>query len=1027
MMPQKLYSLGLIQQIRKMKNHKFQSLVTITLLIWYIPFTYAITEAEKDTVFIGKTKLPDQVQHLNSIENYMVGNGIVCASGMGNGEWDFIAGPDYTCPNLIHNEKLSIVIDGIEFLLQPEMFRIRETGNFSGITQIGDIKITMLDYSVPGTSILSRLVFVHNTAAKNHTLELKAYLTPIVNKGRKDLVVRTGNGSPSAALFQVDTTLFCMYGDNSNWVKNWVDRYLLIAWSGGQSNAQKSGRIYQIKSGTKTICANTSESFNLFHYAYYKNKADSENLKELVSRNALADAEQSITEWQHWFRNVPDAYNLNKITDQRARDIVEGGLYVIKTNQTRDGGIVANEKTYDLSWTRDAYCGLRGLLACGHTTELKQFITYMDGVYKAYGFIPNAASVGRNTFALYNGNYVNNPNRNLGQFSPCPEANTAPETPALLVLVARDYYHATKDIQTTVDAGVTLRYSMDIQLKHAIANKYKLEFAGDETEFCGAVSTDSAGYDRHLDKLWSMSSIALCNASLEFYIEFLMVRGENPSKYKNSLDSRILDLNSELNKLNKAFENDFWRTDLKLHPEGFYDWGRIKSNNSFPNGRIVNYSLFPVYYKMKPNVPKRFDATVLAMKTYFKASNKTLPLVPIISDERYLGHNLGYLLWCLVEIDDTSKYKIYDALVNGNSAQCWGSYNEGYDADGTPNNNNLRTFETGVNIDAIAKYWNFGNNPMTIPVQRVRLGKDVLAIEGTESVALSAEIMPLNVSNKTLRWVSSNPDIVKVSGAVSATATGVKPGNCSIVATSLDNSKIADSITIEVLYKPAKGMSVFPNSTMVGIACMRQLKAEVFPATASNKNISWTSSDTSIAKVNSIGRATGISMGSVFIKCVSEDGAYKDSCKLVVTIPGNGLKGDYYNNMNLSGNIAVIRTDPNIDFLYDLNSYSEGQAVDSFSVRWTGQVVPLFTETYTFETACDDGTRLWVNDTLLIDNWVDQGETKKTGKVDLTAGMKYNIKMEYYENTYGASAHLRWSSPSQAYVIIPQEQLYSIH
>jgi hypothetical protein len=166
-------------------------------------------------------------------------------------------------------------------------------------------------------------------------------------------------------------------------------------------------------------------------------------------------------------------------------------------------------------------------------------------------------------------------------------------------------------------------------------------------------------------------------------------------------------------------------------------------------------------------------------------------------------------------------------------------------------------------------------------------------------------------------------------------------------------------------------------------------------------------------------------LGSVFIKCISEDGAYKDSCKIEVTIPGNGLKGEYYNSLNLSGNIAVTRTDPNIDFPFDMKSYAHGQVVDSFSVRWTGQVVPLFTETYTFETTCDDGSRLWVNDTLLIDNWIDQTETKITGKIDLKAGMKYNIKMEYYENTYGAAARLRWSSVRQVYEVIPQDQLYS--
>jgi hypothetical protein len=689
-----------------MKNLKFQLIIFIALHIWQIPFTYAFTEADRDTILIGKILLPDQVQHLNSIENYMIGNGIVCASGLGNGQWDFIAGPDYTCPNLIQNEKLSIVIDGIEFQLQPEMFRIRETGNFSGITQIGDIKITLLDYAVVNSSIVSRLIVVHNDAEMTkHSVQLKAYLTPRDNIGRNDAIIKGTTETSSAASFEADTTLFCMFGDNSNWVKNWANRYLLTAWSGGQCNTKKLDGVYQLLSATKSITGNTSQSFNLCHYAHYADKAANKYLIDIEKRNGIVDAEQSIVDWQKWYRNVQENFRLEKINDQRARDIVEGGLYVIKTNQTRDGGIVANEKTYNLSWTRDAYCGLRGLLACGHTTELKQFISYMDGVYKAYGFIPNAVSCGSNTFALYNGNYENNPNRYQGQVSPCPEANTAPETPALLLLVARDYYNVTNDLQTLTYADASLRYSMEIQLKYAISNNYKLEFSGDETELCGAVATNNAGFDRHLEKLWSMSSIALCNASLDFYIEYLKLKGENPSKYKNSLDGRILDLPAELNKLNKSFENDFWRTDLKIHPEGFYDWGRIKSDNSFPNGRIVNLSLFPVYYKMKPTAPERFDATVIAMKYYFNAPEQTLPLVPMIGDNRYLGHNLGYLLWSLVEVNDTTQCKVYEALVNGKTAQCWGSFNEAYDTDGKPNNNNLRTFETGVNIDAIAKYW----------------------------------------------------------------------------------------------------------------------------------------------------------------------------------------------------------------------------------------------------------------------------------------------------------------------------------
>jgi glycogen debranching enzyme len=405
---------------------------------------------------------------------------------------------------------------------------------------------------------------------------------------------------------------------------------------------------------------------------------------------------------------VPSAFSLANIKDPKARNIVEGGLYVIKTNQTADGGMVANQRWYNLSWTRDAYCGLRGLLATGHSDELKQFLLFMNNVYKTFKFIPNAVSTGSNAYALYNGNAENNPNRRLGQFSPCPEANTAPETPALLILVARDYFKATNDIQTLLEVNESLQHSMDIQLKHAVANNFKLEFSGDETELCGAVNTSFAGYDKHLGKLWSMSSIALCSASLDFYMEYLALKKQSIKSYFNSFDNKTLDLKAVSQKLNDAFEKDFWRTDLPGSPGGLYDWCRIKSDNSFPKGRITNFSLFPVYYKMKPNFPDRFETNIKTIGSYFKEPESILPLVPIVGDDRYLGHNLGYLLWSLIHINDPQRTKIYDALVNGNSKQRWGSFNEAYDASGKPNGNSLRSFETGVNIDALAKYWRLG-------------------------------------------------------------------------------------------------------------------------------------------------------------------------------------------------------------------------------------------------------------------------------------------------------------------------------
>ncbi len=99
---------------------------------------------------------------------------------------------------------------------------------------------------------------------------------------------------------------------------------------------------------------------------------------------------------------------------------------------------------------------------------------------------------------------------------------------------------------------------------------------------------------------------------------------------------------------------------------------------------------------------------------------------------------------------------------------------------------------------------------------------------------------------------------------------------------------------------------------------------------------------------------------------------------------------------------------------------------DTFSVRWTGKIKPQFTETYTFTTTADDGVRLYVDGRLIIDNWVDQVATSRTGSIALEAGRLYDIKMEYYERTGLASASLAWSSASKPLQIIPQTRMYSV-
>ena len=139
---------------------------------------------------------------------------------------------------------------------------------------------------------------------------------------------------------------------------------------------------------------------------------------------------------------------------------------------------------------------------------------------------------------------------------------------------------------------------------------------------------------------------------------------------------------------------------------------------------------------------------------------------------------------------------------------------------------------------------------------------------------------------------------------------------------------------------------------------------------------------------------------------------------------GDGLLGEYFNNTDFTSRF-LFRTDDVVNFDWGTGAPASGMGADTFSVRWTGQIEPRYNETYTFRTQSDDGVRLWVNNQLVIDQFNDHAPTFHTGTIALQGGVKYDIRMEYYENGGGAVAQLAWQSASQALEVIPQSQLYA--
>jgi hypothetical protein len=127
--------------------------------------------------------------------------------------------------------------------------------------------------------------------------------------------------------------------------------------------------------------------------------------------------------------------------------------------------------------------------------------------------------------------------------------------------------------------------------------------------------------------------------------------------------------------------------------------------------------------------------------------------------------------------------------------------------------------------------------------------------------------------------------------------------------------------------------------------------------------------------------------------------------------PNNGVKAEYFNNTDLSGDPVLTRIDPKIDFVWGGESPDPLVEVDGFSVRWTGEIEIPASDTYTFFSISDDNARLWVDGQLLVDNWDSDNAWafEDEGSLFLEAGWA-SLVMEFFEEGGDAIAQLKWQS-----------------
>ena len=134
---------------------------------------------------------------------------------------------------------------------------------------------------------------------------------------------------------------------------------------------------------------------------------------------------------------------------------------------------------------------------------------------------------------------------------------------------------------------------------------------------------------------------------------------------------------------------------------------------------------------------------------------------------------------------------------------------------------------------------------------------------------------------------------------------------------------------------------------------------------------------------------------------------------------GGGIKGEYFNNADLSGTPALTRIDPNVNFDFAGQGPGAPISANEWSARWTADLDIVFADTFTFSVNSEGGTRLWIDDKLVIDMWVSWVPTKYASiPMYLEKGI-HSLRLEYANWTRNGVQQLYWLTPTMDEEIIP--------
>ena len=174
------------------------------------------------------------------------------------------------------------------------------------------------------------------------------------------------------------------------------------------------------------------------------------------------------------------------------------------------------------------------------------------------------------------------------------------------------------------------------------------------------------------------------------------------------------------------------------------------------------------------------------------------------------------------------------------------------------------------------------NAAAPVPVTSVSLDKTSLGLTEGDTETLTATVEPSDATNKNVTWSTSDASIATVTDGV---VTAVAPGTATITVTTEDGNKAATcAVTVTAATVPVTGVTLNKTSTSLYVGDTETLTPTITPDNATNKNVTWSSDDTSVATVDASGLVTAVARGTAVITATAADGSGASaSCTVTVS------------------------------------------------------------------------------------------------------------------------------------------------